>query len=204
MIEDTELTQFLVNPLDSARILWAEDGEAAYSLDSRGHGFCRDRAEEVSKLASIEPTANTLGFELDCEADFAPFELTTFLADKKENATYYYGDHRPSEGKYQEPCRFKPGEKVLCLIREGYDVVIPAVVVGPISEENLRQMWDPEADWSIGYDSVDDFIEKWLDWNWDSVIVRPLVRVSNIYFIEDKMGETILANRAYVFPYKRF
>lgn len=204
MIEDATLTRFSVAPLSPERVLWAEDGEVAYQLDSHGEGICKNRQEEAAKLAEIQPTDRTLGFELDCEADFAPFELSTFLADKSINATYYYGDHQPGGEKYQETCRFKPGEKVLCIIHEGFDVVIPAIVVGPISEEYLRKMWDPEAEWSIGYDSVNDFIERWSDWNWDCVIVRPLVRITNKYFDDEPMGETFLAHRTYIFPYKKF
>ena len=53
MIEDTQLTQFLVKPLASERVIWATDGEKAYDLDDRGHGYCRNKEEEASKLVSI-------------------------------------------------------------------------------------------------------------------------------------------------------
>ncbi len=53
----------------------------------------------------------------------------------------------------------------------------------------------------IGYSSADEAVEKWHDWSWDSVIVRPLVRLKNDW---EEMGDTVMVNRVYVFPYKKF
>lgn len=202
MIEDTQLIQLDVAPLNTERVIWAEAGEVAYDLVYGNLYICEDVKAEEEKFAALKPAQNTLGFEKNCVVDDEPFALTTFLADKSKNAEYIDGDHRPGEVKFQELCRFKQGEKVLCVIYDGFYVVIPAIVVRPIDEEYLRQMWNPEEDWSNFYDSVDDFIEQWSDWEWDSVIVRPLVRVAHHSF--EPMGETYRVHRVYMFPYKKF
>lgn len=89
---------------------------------------------------------------------------------------------------------------MLCLIHEGYDAVFPAIVVGPLTEAYLRTLYKTDIDLQIGYSSDDEVIEKWLDWNWDSVIVRPLVRLRNDW---EEIGETAIVNRVYLFPYKK-
>ena len=52
------------------------------------------------------------------------------------------------------------------------------------------------------YGSAEDAIADWQDLDWDSMIVRPLVRLRNP-FGED-MGETTIINRVNIFPYKNF
>ena len=121
MIEDTKLTQFCIGPIEPDRIFSAEEGEVAYALKSISHGTCETIEEEKKRLQSIVPVSpETLGFELDMEVDLLPFSLTTFLADKSVNGTYEYGEHAPGEKHYQEHCRFQRGDKVLCLIYEGF------------------------------------------------------------------------------------
>ena len=98
-------------------------------------------------------------------------------------------------------CRFQRGDKVLCLIYEGFNAVFPAIVVEPLSEEDLRRSYTAEG-WDFDNPSVDELIKNWWDWNWDSVVVRPLVRIIDCCMIP--MGETVIVNRVYVFPYKKF
>lgn len=201
MIEDTTLTQFLVEPISPSLVLSSQPGEKAYSLKSIHHGECKNREEEQSKLAEAEVTPNTLGFELDFEVDMYPYDLITYTADKHFNAHFVWGDHAPGDKNYQEKCRFKPGEKVLCLMYEGYDVVFPAIVVGSLTREYLEELHRTSNDPLVSVQSSEEFIDSWLDWNWDSVIVRPLVRLKNNW---EEMGNTLIVNRVYLFPYKKF
>ena len=197
MIEDTEINEFRVKPLNPDMIVSSENNETAYSLESVPHGICVIKEEAmISKI----PVANTtLGFECDTECDFLPNVLTTYNADGSENAVYNYGDHAPDEENYQKECRFKPGDKVLCLMFKNYNAVFPGIVVGPLSEEYLRNYYDSDEEMQIGYSSADEAVENWLDW--DSVIVRPLARLRNGL---DEMGDTVMVNRVYIFPYKKF
>lgn len=201
MLEDTDINEFRVKPISPEKVVSSVDGETAYSLESIPHGKCRMPKEEDEIISKIPVTDTTLGIESETECDFDPYDIKTYNADGSENAHYLYGDHAPGEEKYQEECRFKPGDKVLCLIYEGYDAVFPGIVVGPLTEEFLRKLYETNEDMQIGYSSADEAVEQWSDWNWDSVIVRPLVRLKNDW---EEMGDTVMINRVYVFQYKRF
>ena len=87
-------------------------------------------------------------------------------------------------------------------MHEGFDAVFPGVVVGPLSEEYLRPQYEIDEVMQEGYDSVDNLVKGWLDWNWDSVIIKPLVRLKNTW--NEEMGDTVMVNRGYLFPYKKF
>ena len=202
MIEDTTLTQFLVEPIDSSLVLSSTPGEKAYSLKSIHHGKCKNEEEEQSKLAKTEVTANTLGFELDLEVDMFPYELVTYTVDKKLNARFVWGGHAPGEKNYQEKCRFKPGDKVLCVIHRGYEAVFPAIVVEPLGERHVKQRYKEALEEDFpGPDTFEEFLETHYDWDWDAVVVRPLVRLKSDW---EEMGETEIIQRVYLFPYKIF
>ena len=200
MIEDTILNQFCVRAIDKSAILSSESGERAYELETIHHGICEDESEEAERLASISPVSqDTLGFELDFEVDMYPYDLTTFTSDKQVNAKFVWGGHAPGERKYMEKCRFNPGDKVLCVVHQGYDAVIPAIVVGPLSGKYIRGLYEIDSEMQLIYSSADEVIEDWLDWDWVSVIVRPLVRLKNDW---EEMGEVVMIPRVYLFPYK--
>ena len=88
---------------------------------------------------------------------------------------------------------------MLCVIHEGYDAVFPGIVVGPLTCEYLEELYRQRSAGSA--QSREEFIDSWLDWNWDSVIVRPLVHLRNDW---EEMGETVIINSVYLFPYKEF
>lgn len=201
MIEDPVLTEYRMNPISPDKIVHTEDSEVAYALESVSHGTCATTKECQEVLKDIATMAYTLGFEIDLECDFAPSTLRTYNSDKTLNAEYGYGEHQPGGKRHPEPCKFQLRDKVLCLIHEGYDAVFPAIVVGPLTEEYLRNLYETDPEMQIGYSSADDAVERWLDWNWDSVIVRPLVRLRNDW---EEMGETVMVNRVYLFPYIKF
>ena len=201
MLEDTAINEFRVKPISPENVVLSVDGETAYSLESIAHGKSDIPIKEEEIISNIPVTDTTLGFESDTECDFDPYDLITYNADKSENARYQYGDHAPGEEKCQEECGFKPGGKVLCLMYEGYDAVFPGIVVGPLTEEYLRNLYETDEDMRIGYSSADEAVGQWTDWNWDSVIVRPRVRLKNDW---EEMGDTVMVNRVYVFPYKKY
>lgn len=201
MIEDTILTEYKVGPLDPDRILSAENGEKAYELLSVNHGVCKNAEDEKTKLTSLKSSPDTLAFELDTEVDYSPFVLETYNADKALNVAFHYGEHEPGGDKYQEPSQFKSGDKVLCILHQGMNVVIPAIVVGPVSEEYMRQEYETDEDAQLHCDSVETYLSWFEDFDWDSLVVRPLVFIENDW---NPMTETIFVPRAYVFPYKTF
>lgn len=201
MLEVTVINEFRVKPISPEQVVSSVDGETAYSLESISQGKCDLLTKEEEIISHFLVTDTTLGFESVTECDSVPYDLITYNADKSKNARYQYGDHAPGEEKYQEACRFRPGDKVLCLMYEGYDAVFPGIVIGPLTEEYLRKLYETNEDMQIGYSSADEAVEQWLDWNWDSVVVRPLVRLRNDW---EEMSDTVMINRVYVFPYKKF
>ena len=201
MIEDPELIEFTLKPINQKNVAFSEKDEIAYSLQSISHGRFSFFKEAEEKLRKIIAASSTLGFEIDSECDFEPFYIKTYNADGSENAHYQYGDTGSGKDNFQKECRFKPGDKVLCLMFEGYDAVFPGIVVGPVTEEYLRNLYNTDEDMQIGYSSADEAVEQWTDWNRDSVIIRPLVSLKNEW---GEMGDTVMVNRIYVFPYKKF
>lgn len=201
MLEDPTLAEFRVKTLSAERIVSASDGEAAYALDKVSHGDFATTDKAFQKMKSIKSTPTTLGFEIDMQCDFWPYELMTYNADKSFNAEYDFGEHSPKGKRFQEACRFKAGEKVLCLMYEGYNAVFPGIVVGPLSEDYLRELYERDEDMQIGNNSAEDAINDWRDFHWDSVIIRPLVRLNTPW---GEMEDTVIVNRVYVFPYKKF
>ncbi len=201
MIEETIISELRLKPIDPQNVLSKENEETAYSLKTIPLGECQTQKQEDDILSRSQVSDVTLGFKSDTDCDFMPFVLVTYNSDKTVNAEYHLGNHAPGEKDYQTECRFNPGEKVLCLIYEGYDAVFPGIVVGPLTEDYIRRLYEVDEDMQIGYSSADEAVEGWDDWNWDSVIVRPLVRLKTEW---SEMGDTVIVNRVYVFPYKRY
>lgn len=199
MIEDTEFRELCVAPMNQDNIFSCEDGEKAYALKTVNLGTCIDDKSEKEKLAAAVVSADTLGFEFDFEVDMYPYVLDTYTADKQHNAHFEWGEHAPDGQKYQESCRFRPGDKVLCVVHQGYDAVVPAIVVRPMSIEDWREWF--ESDEFNPFDNFEEYLEQIIDWDWDSVIVRPLVRLDRGF---EKMEEIIAIPRVYIFPYQKF
>lgn len=194
---NSDLKQYCVSPLEKEKIQFAEDGETAYELKESFIALCKNEDEKRAQLEEAPCTPDTLGYEIIHMYDYFPYELITYTADKKLNAEYTFGGHLPGEDRYQQACRFQIGEKVLCVIHQGYNFVIPAIVIGPFSEDVIKQWFDelPEVD------DYEHYVECFTDWDWDAVMVRPLVRVEDEFGL---LGDTLAISRVYVFPYRKF
>ena len=71
-----------------------------------------------------------------------------------------------------EKCAFSPGDKVLTII--GNEVLLPSTFIGPTSEEFFKECHRKNG---VTEEDIDKFVSDLWDWDWDSVIVRPLVKV---------------------------
>ena len=74
---------------------------------------------------------------------------------------------------------------------------IVRTIIGSASEEFFKGCH--RKDGVVDEKKIDEFVSDLWDWDWDSVIVRPLVKVEtefrNIY-------SDTTAQRIYIFPYK--
>lgn len=177
----------------------ANDGDCKWwSLDNRHVGYFGrwDDATGILQATTYAPK-RLLGFNIEDEEDMSPFLVVVYDHDFKRITEYEWGGHAPGEGNFQEMDWLKPGDKVLAVIRD-FDAVIPCEVVGPITEEFLKA--EMEAD-KMRLSSYEEIKEEMWDWDWDKVIVRPLVRLGDEY---KSMPEQMSVQRIDIFPYREF
>lgn len=170
-----------------------------WSLDERHVGYFGrwDYAESLLKSTVYAPT-RFLASSIEEEEDMAPFDVATFDRQFNLISRYEWENHAPGEPNYQEMGWLKPGDKVLAVIRDGFNVVVPCEVVGPVDEEFMKKFLESDKLNPFTYEERKK--EMW-DWDWDKVIVRPFVRVENEF---ETIPELILVNRVDIFPYQEF
>ena len=171
-----------------------------WKLDDKFIGEFKSREEAYDALLHIVyRPEKVFAYEIEVMGLIDPNVSIIYNKDLSVHAEYRKGGHHPKGTKFQEDSDFKPGDKVLCLKYAGMDAVFPAIVVGPITKEYVRNEYKNDEDAQCLCSSFSEFLNNWTDWDWDSIIVRPLVRLN---FGWEKMGETFLVNRIHVFPYK--
>jgi len=177
-----------------------DDGDNArcWALDDKflGDFACHEDAYSVISHVRYRPEA-LLGYEIETEDDMWPSEIKVYDPQLNIMAEYHEGKHSPGEEKYQEPCRFKAGEKALAVFYAGYNAVIPVTVIGPLDPDYWHKLYNKEEMIHDFFSTYESFQESLLDWDWDSVMVHPLVRF-------DEMSETEIVPRVRLFPYSDF
>lgn len=156
-----------------------------WSLDKRilGEFECLKDAEFALHHAIYAPNRQ-LAYSIESNEDMVPLLYTVYSPDFTEYSEYSMGGHDPKGNNYQEEkSAFSHGDKVWAIIDN--EVLIPCTFIGPTSEEFFKEKDEPVS-------------QLW-DWDWDSVIVRPLVNVET-EFIETSSDTS--AQRIYVFPYR--
>ena len=154
-----------------------------------------DDAKAILSHTCYRPQA-LLGYVVEKIEDMWPAQSQVFDAEWRLLAEYIHGGHRPGGKKYQEPCRFQSGEKVLAVIRAGLDCIVPATVIGPQSLELIRQYLEYD-DELLGAPSYEEIVGSYNDWDWDAVFVKPLVRLRNEFH---KMSPIEPVQRIHLFP----
>ena len=178
----------------------SEDGEQAFGLDIKfiGAFVGMDAAKFVMENTHYRHS-DVVCYEISDEEDFSASKIQTFDTDKNLIATYTRGGHLPGGAKYQEPCRFSPGDKALAVFPAPYYAVVPVTIIGPIIPESERESWE-RNDPKDYYDSYEDYVKDWDDWHWDSVAVHPLVKLKSGF---DHMTNTEVVPRIYLFTYHK-
>ena len=74
---------------------------------------------------------------------------------------------------------------------------MPCTIVGPVSEEFFKEKFRRRG--AANEEVVEEMVSDLWDWDWDSVIVKPLVKVETEF---REISSDTTAHRIYVFPYK--
>jgi len=184
----------------SARILCVKK---PYKLDAPCLGQFKNFEDAKVMATHTRYSPQTLiGYEVMEEEDMWPFKVQIFDACWNLLSEYKYGGHSPRGGHYQEPCSFSKGEKVLALFYGGYNVVVPAIVLGPISLKFIRESFEQDEEWQEmcpTFEECKENLKEWNDWDWDKVAVQPLVKVEASI---RTMTNIEFTQRIYLFPYR--
>ena len=174
------------------------DGLPWWKIDDKFIGEFRLREEAYNALShTVYRPEKVFAYEIETMGLIDPNVTIVYNKNLSVHAKYLKGEHHPKGEDFQEDSGFKPGDKVLCLKYAGMDAIVPAIVIGPITKEYLRNEYDNDDEAQCFCPSFKDFLNNWTDWDWDSIIVRPLVRLN---FGWEEMGKTFLVNRIHVFP----
>ena len=84
---------------------------------------------------------------------------------------------------------------MLAAIIPSYNAIIPATIIGPVTPDTYRKVYEEDELCHIHYDSFEDFEKEIWDFDWDAVVVRPLVRLNG-------MSEEVIVPRIYLLPYR--
>ncbi len=125
----------------------------------------------------------------------APFLYVVYNSDFTEHSEYSEGGHNPEEEGNHIDCGYTSGQRVLAVID---DVLVPCEVVGPLTADFLRKEYINEFGSLIEKDFQEYKSELW-DWDWDKVVVRPLVKIKTEY---GEIASETAVQRIYIFPYK--
>ena len=183
-------------PEESDKVIDNPEGLQYWALDERSLGEfqCWKDAEFALHHVVYAPN-RLLAYSIETDDDMAPSLYVVYTPDFTEYSEYSEGEHQPGGNNYQEECAFSPGERVLAIIEN--EMLMPCKFVGPISEEFLKEKYRRQG--AANEKVIDERISTLWDWDWDSVIISPLVKVKS-GFIDTSSDTT--AQRIYVFPYR--
>ena len=172
------------------------EGLQYWSLDERSLGEfqCWEDAEFALQHVVYAPN-RLLAYSIETDDDMAPSLYVVYTPDFTEYSEYSEGKHEPGGNNYQEKCAFSPGDKILAIIEN--EVLMPCTFVGPVSEEFFKEKFRRRG--AANEEVVEEMVSDLWDWDWDSVIVKPLVKVETEF---REISSDTTAHRIYVFPYK--
>lgn len=181
---------------ESDKVIDNPEGLQYWAIDERSLGEfqCWDDADFALHHVVYAPN-RLLAYSIETEEDMAPWLYVVYNPDFTEYSEYSEGEHEPGGNNYQERCAFSAGDKVLAIIEN--ELLMPCTFVGSMSEEFFKDCHIKNG--VVDEEKIDKLVSDLWDWDWDSVIVRPLVKVKSGFI--DTSSETT-AQRIYVFPYR--
>lgn len=187
--------------MDETEIISKKSGEECYRLKEVNVGYFRTMAEcEYVLDRTTYCPDKVLGYMITDEEDFAPMTTRILDTEKKPMSIYTDGEHKPNETRYHEPVNFQQNEKLLAVFEGPYNAIVPCILKGPITPESGREDFEMN-DTREYYDTYEDYVKDWGDWQWDSVEVHPLVKIRTEH---SQMVDTMMVPRVYLFPYRIF
>lgn len=171
------------------------EGLQYWSLDERSIGEfqCWKDAEFALHHVVYAPN-RLLAYSIESDDDMAPEIYVVYKTDFTEYSVYTEGEHEYGGNNYQEKCAFSPGDKVLAIIEN--EVLMPCTFIGPTSKEFFKEMYRKRGALD---EKIDELVSQLWDWDWDSVVVKPLVKIDTGL---GEMPSETTAQRIYVFPYE--
>lgn len=183
-------------PKESDKVIDNPEGLRYWSLDERiiGEFQCWKDADFALHHVVYAPN-RLLAYSIESDDDMAPSLYVVYTPDFTEYSEYSEGEHEPGGNNYQERCAFSPGDKVFAIIDN--EILMPCTFVGPASEEFFKECHRKNG--VVDEKKIDQFVSDLWDWDCDSVIVRPLVKVKTGF---TEISSDTTAKRIYIFPYR--
>ena len=167
-----------------------------WSLDCRCLGEFRRKEDAMWTLHHcVYAPERLLGYGVEEDEDAGPWNYQVYDKELNLLSAYTHGGHAPNGENWQEKILYTPGDRVSAIYYGGFNVIIPCEVIGPITEEFVRKQYEED---NFAPDTYAEYVEGLLDWHWDSVIVKPLVRIKKGH---KELPEFIAVNRIYLFPF---
>ena len=181
---------------EDSEAIGSDSNETYWDIDQQCLGSFYYREDALSALSHAIYRPDAVLFKDVEEEEDSSFEyIQTYDNDMNPLSTYTEGGHRPGGDRFQEPCSFAPGDKVLAATFYSYNTIIPATIIGPVTPDAYRKVYEEDELCHIHFDLFEDFEKEISDFDWDAIVVRPLVRV-------DGMSEEVIVPRVYLFPYR--
>ena len=181
-------------PDDSYKTIENPEDLKWWTVDNRylGEFMCWDDADFALRHAAYAPK-RVIACSIETIEDMAPWVYVVYNPDFSEHSEYNEGGHAPGGPSYQQDCGYAPGQRILAIID---DVLVPCEVVGPLTPDFLKKEF--EQDDFRDDIPFEEYLKQLWDWDWDKVVVRPLVKIETKY---GEIATDTTAQRIYLFPY---
>lgn len=158
--------------------------------------FCQWNDADFALRHVMYAPKRLLGYTIEADEDMDPWLYVVYNPDFTKHSEYEVTGHEPGGIDFQQESGFKTGDRVWAIVEQ--DLLIPCEVVGPITEEYTRKEFEEDRVFPID-EPYEDFISRWCDWDWDKLIVHPLVKIrTNGADIPSEVD----VPRIHVFPYR--
>ena len=182
-------------PDDSIEVIENADNLQWYRVIKRSLGEFPSREDADFALHHVEYASNRLlAYAIEEMEDMAPWCFEVYDPDFTLHSEFSWGGHKPRGERYHEKSPFAPGDIVYAIIDN--DFLIPCTVIAPTTRNYFKNKYKEEG-WSD--EIIKDFIKDILDWDWDTIVVRPLVKIKSD---NDKVLSDTAVPRIYLFPYR--